>query len=400
MRELNAEVNSFYRSWFAFEQGQTTDCAVVFDFDYSQDRETVAIEQFENRFAVLARANHLLARARSDEGALWSNQQFLVQKLRGAEAYLRQLLGQHIPLGDYIDACMGYRPALVGADELELLQGQAMQQVSNFGLQWSASEVGRLNALLLYSDAKEFQSDLERHSRIWVPRVCAALNLSIEPQYHIHIVEVDEYWSNWITGNYGEPIELRINTHPRVPPKRGKSQILAAHELAGHAVHILSLSKNSCDGHFESSFMNTSLFSAEMFQMEGVAQTVLWILADEDEIEPFAKLSDSLDFYHMALVNNAQLELEAGRPVEEVVQSTLAIAPFLNPLTLASDLRDRSRNPLFRSYVSVYYPSWRLFSKARTLSTEKKREFLRQMYTRFWTPQQIAGMLADLSLGG
>lgn len=396
MPSLNDSIDGFFRSWDTYERSLITDQGIVFDFDFSHNRTDLPLQIFNDRLAVLDALKVLIARSRGKEGEAFSNPDFLIQKLSGAEAYLRQLLGERLPFASFVQSCMGYSPSIVDEDELQTLKIEAMSHLSAIELDWKRTDAIKLKNLLLYKDASEFQTDLEKQAKLWVRRLCDFVGLEIEPQYKVSIVEVDEYWSNWITGTYGVGIELRINTHPRVQLRKGKSQILAAHEIAGHALHILSLSKQSLDGNLESCLMNTSLYSAEMFQMEGLAQSLLWLIADPSEIEPFAALTNSLDMYHLALRNNAQIELEQGRPVEEIIDSVLNVAPFLEPLTLLSDLRDRSRNPIFRSYVSVYYPSYKLFIRAKLLNDALRSQFLNKIYTSFYTPKQIAELLESL----
>ena len=59
------------------------------------------------------------------------------------------------------------------------------------------------------------------------------------------------------------------------------------------------------------------------------------------------------------------------------------------PVALASDLRDRSHNPMLRGYVHVYHPSMIEFLRVKKLDASKRISFLRDMYTTFWTPMQI-----------
>jgi hypothetical protein len=171
---------------------------------------------------------------------------------------------------------------------------------------------------------------------------------------------------------------------------------VSAHEIAGHGVHVMTLDRARAAGEIENTLMNTTVHSCEMFQMEGVAQSVIHLISEEGELHSDTDLSEALGLFHQAIRNRAQLEVEEGQSIDLVARRALSAAPFLKPLTLLSDLRDRSRNVTFRAYVHVYHPSLKMFLRVKNYPASARYEFLRRMYTRFWTPRQIEGIIEEL----
>jgi hypothetical protein len=159
---------------------------------------------------------------------------------------------------------------------------------------------------------------------------------------------------------------------------------------------VLELDAARRAGDVDGAALNLAVHSCEQFQLEGLAQTVIYLIAEEGEVPEALELDHKLRGYHAALTNNAQIELESGRPVDEVIERLLLEDPFLPPLKAFSDLRDRARHPLYRAYMFVYAPSKRKFLTAGSLSKTKRIEFLRRMYTRLWTPAQIDSQLKVL----
>ena len=112
--------------------------------------------------------------------------------------------------------------------------------------------------------------------------------------------------------------------------------------------------------------LNLTVHGCEAFHMEGLAQAVVTLLGEAEEVPPGVALRDAMSDLHHALVDNAHLDLEAGAPIDEILDATCARSPFLTRTSLAANLRDRGRHPLFRCYQAVYGPSRRLFRRLQS----------------------------------
>jgi len=233
-----------------------------------------------------------------------------------------------------------------------------------------------------------------------VQRLHSQMSLSAAPRFKIEVASVDAYWANWIDGSLNDGIRLRINVHPRITFYQGAALGYAVHEIGGHALHVLEMNLARTRGLLDSPGMNLTVHSCEAFQMEGLAQGVLELVAEPEELSPALKLDQALRAWHGMLLNNAHLALEGGVGFDVVARDLLQTSPLTRPGRVLSDLRDRLRNPLFRSYIHVYAPSRKTFLSARALPMARRVEFLRKMYTGLYTPAQIHAELARLTALG
>jgi hypothetical protein len=386
-------INLLYRSWHVYEEKLPADRASVLDFDYCPWNPSHEVRAFNDRVEILESFETIFQEVKNSPPTRFSNHEMFLSKLRGAISYLRALLGEKIAFDNYVQAVAGVTPKKISNEEMECLRENAREIVASIGCGWRTEERDRYDTKTLYPVMSQFGEALRSLALLWVKKVQTALSLDVEPSYDIEATEVDEYWHNWISGSLGQKILLRVNTHPRGKFRRGEDVVLAAHEIAGHAMHVLSLNKERERGVLESSLMNLTVHSCEMFQMEGLAQSILELLTPDEDILFDIKLYEAVGAYHDAVRNNAQCEMEEGRPIDEVIAWSLASAPLSTPKSLISDLRDRSRNPLFRAYIHVYGPAKKEFMRAAKLSEQNKHAFLKEMYTRLWTPRQISNKL-------
>lgn len=127
--------------------------------------------------------------------------------------------------------------------------------------------------------------------------------------------------------------------------------------------------------------------------MEGLAQAALWALSDPDALHPDLRLLERYRDYVSAVLNDAQIDTEAGLPLDEAVASVMRACPLLRRISVRSNLRDRLENPLYRTYVHVYPPSRALFLRAVDLEETRRRAFFREAWTRLLTPVQLESRL-------
>lgn len=392
---MNRDVNTFYRRWAAHELTLGKEASPVLDFDYAPVEDSDVSAPFVSRLAALEAVETLITRLTALPENDFSNHEFLRLKLNGSAVYLRTLLGERVSFHRCIESALGITPLPVPPHRLEQLGEAAKAQVATAGFRWASADLQRFQAAMAFGDLAGFGDSLREAARNWVDRVQRTLGIELEPRYRIETVAVDEYWHNWIEGVLGQDILLRINTHPRSKFYKGDEVRLAAHEIAGHAMQMSALSEERQRGRLESCLLNTAVHTLEMFQFEGLAQSVLHLFATDDELPPEVLLSEALHRFHLAVINNAQCAIEAGEPIDRILRDVQAAAPLLDPLSFSSDLRDRSKNPFFRAYVFVYAPSLETFLHARELPHAEKLRFLREMYTGFWTPTQITAKLPD-----
>ena len=302
-------------------------------------------------------------------------------------------MGERISFAAYNRATMGYDPTPVPDATLEGWRQELEEGLGALGVRWSVDgrEAWRERVGVDYTPA--LGQALRDHARAFAARVQALVPGLPDPEYTIRVVEEDAYWSNWIDGSADQGITLQINTHPRIEYKVDSALSLAAHEIGGHAMHVAALRRGVAQGTVDPAALCLTVHACEAFQMEGLAQVVLDLLGTADETGGLHPLQSLLRTWSAALSNNAQLRLEAGEPVHDVLHDLVAAYPLANPMSLESGLRDRARSPLLRSYIPVYGPSRALFLRAVALPDARRAAFFRDAYTGLWTPDQLEAKL-------
>ncbi len=393
---LTRSIASFYRRWHALEESMGADNGAILDFDFCPKEFADNTSPYRSRLVVL----HGLEQLQEDlcgNNLNFHNHEFISLKLRGANAYLRALMGERFPFSKYLLETMGIAPEYIVADEINMLKDRAQSYLAQHDLSWHSKDYERYQKLTIYTEADKFVQDLRHYAEIWVAKTRERLGLEGTPNYSIQIVQEDAYWTNWINGEVDGTILLRINTHPRILFQKGSAINFAVHEIAAHAVHILELDHQRRLGNIDVASMNMTSHSCEIYQLEGLSQSLIHLISDDGEISDDFYLYEALSIYHLALLQNAHLDLEDGRPINEVIKTVLDAAPFISEKQVLSDLRDRSRYPMLRALMPVYYPTRKKFLSALKLSRENKNSFLRSIYQNLWTPQQIDVLLNSFS---
>jgi hypothetical protein len=393
--DLNHEIASFYRRWHDFESSQQ-DNAQVIDFDFWPGEIEGNYPRFDNRFGVFKSLGSIQERLAAADPKDFSNHTFLTQKLKGSNAYLRALMGERIPFQEYISATLGFQPVRLDESMFAAMVEDLQEPLTKKGITWRSEDAERYREATNYGDPRRFGEEIRRRATYWVEKVRQMLGLEVEPHYTVEEASEDEYWTNWIDGGLKNGIRLRVNVHPRIRHRKGQDIGLAAHEIAGHALQIFELNDQRCQGKIDPVSMLTTVHTCELFQQEGLAQSVIHLVGEMSEFGEDFLVQDMVEQYHLAVLQNAHLDLEEGRSVAEVIDHVLGIAPFIEERRVISDLRDRSRSPFFRALMFVYYPSKVEFLRARQLPKEVRQTFLRSQYQQFHTPGQISMQLDEL----
>lgn len=391
--DLIADIATFYRRWHSLETARSSDKSEVIDFDYCPSDVANDTSAFANRFSAFKALEAIQSDLACANPKDFANHEFLSLKLKGSSAYLRALLGERIDFAEYIESTIGIIPERVGNDRLDSMAESLVASFAKKGLAWKRTDKEEYDKISRYENLGQLSNELRRHADFWVERVKSQLNLAVKPEFDIVECSEDAYWRNWIDGGLERRIRLRINTHARLTYRKGQEVELAGHEIAGHALNILELDASRRQGKVDRSALITTVHTCESFQFEGLAQSVLHLVGEQSELPEDFLIEDLLHQFHLAVLNNAHIELEEGQPLSLLVDDLMRRAPFLDEQRILADLNDRSRNPMFRTLMFVYYPSKIAFLRARQLSREERYAFLRSMYGKLWTPKQIQSLL-------
>jgi hypothetical protein len=403
---LDLRISQFYRRWHDLEATLGAHKGLVIDFDMApRPFGNAPARPFLDRAAAIRECEQLVALLEqflpggslAGDPAAPVNPSYTYTKLSGSLAYLWALTGERRPFDAYLSATMGIRAHRMSAVHLAERRALAVQLCADAGISWSPMGGAELRSNLGRPGLDGFEEELREAAT----EQCARLRLLLpdlpEPEYGIEVVREDAYWCNWIDGTTETGVVLRVNTHPRHDYMKTSPVALAAHEIAGHAAHVTTLRQGVDRGLVDGCSMNLTVHACDAFQMEGLAQIALHVLAEvgpnAEALSADHQLVEALRDLGGDRMGNAQLDVEAGVPMAEVWAGLDQDLPLSGSLSLRSSLRDRSRSPLHRAYIHVYAPSKRMFARLLDLSPTARIPVVQALYEELWTPAQIDRLL-------
>lgn len=317
MPELNPAISRFYHRWHALEQNLGEKIEIL-DFDYCPREHLTDLEKpFSDRLEALGHLETLQRKVEDTGSNILRNPVFLADKLAGSAAFLRALMGQRYSFDVYLRETMGIEPEIIPHEQLSSMRVELEVEFSEIEIPFTPEGKEIFDETTLIKDLSHFETGLRSEALRWVDNIQRRVGLSEEPKYKVEFVNEDAYWMNWIDGSIVKGIRLRVNKHERITYSKGSETGLAVHEIGGHALQILELASPQ-NILVDSSALNLTVHTCEQFQFEGLAQTVMFLVANDGEIPGSLILWLKLKLYHDSLLNNAQIEVELGRPVDTV----------------------------------------------------------------------------------
>jgi len=190
-------VESAVRRWHSLELAHGRD--PVIDYDCAPNADHV--EPYPDQVAALDELVSL--RAAADDGPLLAS-------LEAHTTYLAALIGQQIPLSDYVartQGCgaRGWSPSYV-AHRKEVAQ----EALASLDVGWDASTWERLRELEGAVPAAEAGLLVREYADEFEPAVRKLTGATAEFRLSVETVEEDAYWSYWLDGA-GHDARLRMN---------------------------------------------------------------------------------------------------------------------------------------------------------------------------------------------
>ena len=399
---LDRRISRFYRRWHDLEATLGAHKGLVIDFDMApRPPDGQGPPPFPSRSSAIRECSDLVGILEkflpgapfADDPAGPRNPSYSHTKLTGSLVYLWALAGERRAFDAYLTATMGIRAHRICDATLDARRARAREYCAYFGIPWKPEGGTLLRSQLGRPNLDGFEAELRSAAIEQCGRLRRLLPDLPEPEYRIEVVREDAYWCNWIDGTAEDGVVLRVNTHPRHDYMKTSPVSLAAHEIAGHAAHVTTLRQQADLGRIDGSSLNLTVHACDAFQMEGIAQVALSVLAEVGEdAAPLSRdhqLLEALRDLSGDTMGNAQLAVEEGRPMAEVWDSLQEALPLAGASSLQASLRDRSRSPLHRAYIHVYAPSKRMFSRILNIAPDARGRVIRALYEELWTPGQI-----------
>lgn len=375
---MEDEILDFFYKWHRLEKRNGTD---IIDFDLIRQGNNFP-GKFKDREEAKERLTQLLQNYKN-----YPKNRFIESKLRAAIYYLRALMGEIIPFEEYVENTMGIKPRVIPEEFLKKQLSLVKEAFSKLGYKYPDDGEKFLmdNAI----DKKEIETGFGDFKDDILPKFVSWLNLKIPIKYNIRFVDVDEYWRNWISTDETGKMMLIFNTNKRHKWVRGLTEYQVFHEICGHVVQAISWKRE-----LEKTKMNpvaglTACFSAEMFALEGIAQTLYYFYPES----PFSELGLSsllIDHLDWMVWNNAHIMANSGSSADEILEFVRTYFPYYEKEELGKKIEEKVKDPLGRTYQYIYGISTYYFRQiADKLSPEGKRGFVLDIYSNAYTPKEL-----------
>jgi hypothetical protein len=335
---LRDQVEDLLRSWNAYEISRGA--PEVIDFDCAPtDRE---IPPASDRIAVREKLAELKHKATATEC------NSLASRLAAHLSYIDALLGVRLPLNTYIQLTQGCDARGWPAEYVELRRGQVQSYLERIGIKWDEHTFENLiqtESPLSVEEAPEVirqaSEELEESVRRRVNSP-APFNLSIQN------VNIDAYWSYWLSGS-GNEVLLRINLR-NARFTQVQARQFALHEVLGHGLQCASFS-DYCASNEVDWVRMTAVHAQQQVLLEGLAQALpLFLESSDDALIARVRLTHYQELVRAEL----HLAINSGTSIDNCVQYATGRVPWWNGERIADALSDRSTNPLLRSYLWAY----------------------------------------------
>lgn len=307
--------------------------------DYDCAPTTEHIEPYPDRFTALDELTALNAEA--GEGPV-------AEQLTAHATYLAALMGEQMPLDDYLRSTQGCSATRWSEEYLAYRRDQAETALTEVGIRWGAKCRDELRALDEELDSADVAAVIQQYADEYEPTVRDLVGSKAEFNLHVEDVEHDEYWSYWLDGA-GHDARLRINRRTAAFT-RNDAYRFALHEILGHALQYASIT-DYAERHQVEWIRLLAVHSNHQILFEGLAQILPFAFRSQD---PLQVASARLDHYAQLVRGTLHLEINMGISVRNCRSRSIQRLPYISDKELEREARDRTLNPRLRSYLWSY----------------------------------------------
>lgn len=351
----------------------------VIDYDCSPDDYNASPC---NRLDTLERLEQISADAAQQEIVE------IVDSVESHIAYLRALLGERSPLGEYVRATQGDNIGRWRPEYLVERRSIAVEQLQGIGIEWHAGTRQELDNFGGRIGPEDTPNVIREQAENLLPAVRRITGTSADLHLAIELVEVDAYWAYWVDGVRGKA-RLRINRKNAATFTPVRIRQFALHEILGHALQCASFYATCRKGSVEW-LRKLSVFGKNQFLLEGLAQA-LPLFVTPDDVALLAHVH--LDHYLQLVRAELHVAINEGVSATECAARARSLIPFWNSEDIADALSDRSTDPLLRSYLWSYPAGFDWFvALAEDAPALTQKAVLHACYEAPRTPAQLAAL--------
>ncbi|KAB2347977.1 hypothetical protein [Actinomadura rudentiformis] len=382
---LRDEIEGTLRAWHAYEIKRGTNAVIDFDC-HPTDEE---IQPADNRLEIYRRLGDLRARA-EQAGAVR-----LIVRLNADRAYLGALLGERLPLSEYVAATQGCGTAGWQDGYITQRGEQARQALAALGIDWSPDTSRDLHAFEAPIETQDAPDAIRQATDDYERAVRQVTGSDATFELTIETTEVDAYWAYWLDGA-GHRVRLRLNLRNASFTKVAARQF-ALHEVLGHGLQGASWSAR-CAPEDVPWVRLMSVHAPQQVLLEGLAQALPLFIAPDDQA---LVTRTKFDHYNQLVRAELHLALNLGASIEGLADHAHFRMPWTRDAVIADLLTDRGADPQLRSYQWAYPAGFDWFANLAEAGPTTKHEVLQAAYRDPLTPTDLAALWpAGPTIGG
>ncbi|WFE29446.1 hypothetical protein O7623_09755 [Solwaraspora sp. WMMD791] len=376
-------IEATLRAWDGYERRRGTTPVIDYDCRPAQP-DSAAPPPATSRVAVLAELTAI-----ADEPACRADTR-LRTRVDADRTYLQAMLGERLPLADYLRRTQGCASAGWSEAHLTQVGDRARACLADLDVDWddrTLTQLTRVEGRLRGQDAADA---IEQAATDLEPLVRAATGTDAPYQLTIEQVEVDAYWSYWLDGA-GTAARLRLNRH-RAEFTETQARVFALHEVLGHALQSASWYARwtAVD---DGAVRLLSVHTDTQVLLEGLAQAwPLFVIGDDAPAVARVRLAHYTQLVRAGL----HRAVDDGVPVADCVRWARQRVPFWTDEEIGNALTDRSVDPQLRSYLWAYPAGIDWFvALADTGGPAARTAVLRAAYQGPLTPADLTALWPD-----
>lgn len=397
-----------YLAWHAAE-GKKRD---IIDFDLSGPHPFVSeYSQLTINPPVQAERKMIVQRLENLHTVLMShrpsNQQeahnwaFLTAQVRASTYYARLRAGEEIKFDELIEKTLGTYPTETPPEVLSQQQEIVTNSLKDLELEPDNFSINewRINNQLSREEARE---RLKKSAVKTIKRVGKFIGENIDTSFEVIPQDEDRYYWVWADTNGNGDFVLKQNFSEKRGKiwTRGKIQELKWHEGGEHISRMAIRKKLIKDGKLHPIFGLTTVHGPEPVVEEGLAVTMTYFVPGAYEnLSPEGRFQVEATILKHMVYGNVHIRLNRENPpsTEEVISYVQSYLPWEARSEIEEQIKERTQNPLYRIYLYSYaIGTWMHAVFARTLNDRGKREFLKEIMSRPYTPTQEIKLWQDV----
>lgn len=378
---MDDKIIEFFYKWHRFEKQNNV---AIIDFDLLQKGNLYIANTFSNHEEVEKQLKKLII----DYNDFPQKNMAVLAKLKASLFYLQALMGKSIPFSEYVQNTMGVKPRYISENFLQHEFMKLKNAFKKIGYSYDLESIDKY----LYERKiakEEIEKDFNNFSDRVLPDILQWLGVKIDLHYTVRFVDVDEYWTNWTSTDEKGNLLLQFNINKRQQWVKGITEYQVLHEICGHVLQTSIWKKKIQENKISEVLGLTSVFSQESFLLEGIGET-LWYFYPNNPYSDFGIVRQYYENFSFLIWNNAHIMANEGENKISITKYVQKYLPFLKEKDIEKSIREKTLEPLGRTYQYVYgITTFYHILLAEKLSELEKKNYILDLFNNIYIPEEI-----------